>query len=72
MFSKVIVNSIASNNFKHKHKSVNKNTPSLPYMSLTKESLILIGRAYVARDCYLLLPGLVAKAKKERKSSRKM
>ena len=35
MFSKVIVNSIASYNFKHKHKSVNKNTPSVPIMSLT-------------------------------------
>ena len=31
MFSKVIVNSIASYNFKHKHKSVNKNTLSVPY-----------------------------------------
>ena len=39
MFSKVIVNSIASYNFKHKHKSVNKNTLSVPYYVFNKGKL---------------------------------
>ena len=36
------------------------------YYIFNKGKLILIGRAYIARDCYSLLPGLVAKAKKEK------
>ena len=39
----IISGNHCSYNFKHKHKSVNKN-----------------GRACIARDCYSLLPGLVA------------
>ena len=40
-------------------------------MSLTKESLILIGRAYIARDCYSLLLGLVCKGKIKNKMFKK-
>ena len=42
-------------------------------ISLTKAKgkLILIGRAYIARDCYLLLPGLVCKGKIKNKMFKK-
>ena len=39
MFYKVMVNSIASYNFRHKHKSENKNTPSVPYYVFNKGKL---------------------------------
>ena len=42
---------------------VNKYGGYVFYYIFNKGKLILIGRAYIARDCYSLLPGLVAKAK---------
>ena len=50
---------------------VNKYGGYVFYYIFNKGKLILIGRAYIARDCYLLLPGLVCKGKIKNKMFKK-
>ena len=51
--------------------NVNKYGGYVFYYIFNKGKLILIGRAYIARDCYSLLPGLVCKGKIKNKMFKK-
>ena len=67
MFSKVIVNSIASYNFKHKHNSVNKNTLSVPYYVFNKGKLYFDWMGLYRPQLLLAFTRLSCKGKKKKK-----